>query len=306
MLGFVVSPPHHLLSLLSPRLRILRLSVLCALPRFPHAVPACAVHRPRAMAVSSSSWELPLVAVCQVTSTPDKQQNFKACAELVREAARLGACLAFLPEAFDFIARDPAETLHLSEPLGGHLLEEYAQLARECGLWLSLGGFHERGQDWEQTQKIYNCHVLLNSKGSVVATYRKTHLCDVEIPGQGPMHESNTTMPGPSLGSPVSTPAGKVGLAICYDMRFPELSLALAQAGAEILTYPSAFGSVTGPAHWETKCKSPHKARSTDSPSMHPDAVVASVPHKDCPTDFASPYTSVSRLSGKVAADTLG
>lgn len=82
------------------------------------------------MAVSSSSWELPLVAVCQVTSTPDKQQNFKACAELVREAARLGACLAFLPEAFDFIAPDPAETLHLSEPLGGNLLGEYTQLAR--------------------------------------------------------------------------------------------------------------------------------------------------------------------------------
>lgn len=82
------------------------------------------------MAVSSSSWELPLVAVCQVTSTPDKQQNFKACAELVREAARLGACLTFLPEAFDFIARDPAETLRLSEPLGGNLLGEYAQLAR--------------------------------------------------------------------------------------------------------------------------------------------------------------------------------
>lgn len=137
---------------------------------------------------------------------------------------------------------------------------------RECGLWLSLGGFHERGQDWEQTQKIYNCHVLLNRKGetsqlsslppprlfslnqdspescllfpppsqglllprrllerqhplfllplilgSVVTTYRKTHLCDVQVPGQGPMHESNSTMPGPSLTSPVSTPAGKVG-----------------------------------------------------------------------------------------------
>ncbi|XP_003466735.2 deaminated glutathione amidase isoform X2 [Cavia porcellus] len=235
-LGFIT---NQLLSPLCPGLRIRGLSILCA------------QYRPRAMASSSSSWELPLVAVCQVTSTPDKQQNFKTCAELVREAARLGACLAFLPEAFDFIARDPAETLRLSEPLGGNLLEDYIQLARECGLWLSLGGFHERGQDWEQTQKIYNCHVLLNSKGSVVATYRKTHLCDVELPGQGPMRESNSTIAGPSLESPVSTPAGKIGLAICYDMRFPELSLALAQAGAEILTYPSAFGSVTGPAHWE-------------------------------------------------------
>ncbi|XP_019288761.1 deaminated glutathione amidase isoform X4 [Panthera pardus] len=198
-LGFIIRPPHQLLSLLlCPGLRIPRPSVLCAQPR------------PRAMAIFSSSWELPLVAVCQVTSTPDKQQNFKTCAELVREAARLGACLAFLPEAFDFVARDPAETLRLSEPLGGNLLGEYTQLARECGLWLSLGGFHERGQDWEQTQKIYNCHVLLDNKGSVVATYRKTHLCDVEIPGQGPMRESNSTIPGPSLESPVSTPAGKV------------------------------------------------------------------------------------------------
>lgn len=86
------------------------------------------------MAVSSStSWELPLVAVCQVTSTPNKQENFKTCAELVREAARLGACLAFLPEAFDFIARNPAETLRLSEPLDGDLLGRYSQLARYTG-----------------------------------------------------------------------------------------------------------------------------------------------------------------------------
>ena len=94
--------------------------------------PAYTIHRLRTMAVSSS-WELPLVAVCQVTSTPDKEQNFKTCAELIREAARLGACLAFLPEAFDFIARDPEETQRLSEPLGGNLLEEYTQLARSQG-----------------------------------------------------------------------------------------------------------------------------------------------------------------------------
>ena len=165
---------------------------------------AYAIYRLRTMAASSSFSELPLVAVCQVTSTPDKEQNFKTCAELIREAARLGACLAFLPEAFDFIARDPEETRRLSEPLSGNLLEEYTQLARyqgrggrgsfflsnvlglpdmrvelekscqcplplrECGLWLSLGGFHERGQDWEQTQKIYNCHVILNNMGETL------------------------------------------------------------------------------------------------------------------------------------------
>lgn len=73
------------------------------------------------------------MAVCQVTSTPNKQENFKTCAELVQEAARLGACLAFLPEAFDFIARNPAETLLLSEPLNGDLLGQYSQLARYKG-----------------------------------------------------------------------------------------------------------------------------------------------------------------------------
>lgn len=73
------------------------------------------------------------MAVCQVTSTPNKKENFKTCAELVLEAARLGACLAFLPEAFDFIARNPAETLQLSEPLDGDLMERYSQLARYKG-----------------------------------------------------------------------------------------------------------------------------------------------------------------------------
>uniref|UniRef100_A0A2K5IN30 CN hydrolase domain-containing protein n=1 Tax=Colobus angolensis palliatus TaxID=336983 RepID=A0A2K5IN30_COLAP len=194
-LGFITRPPHRFLSLLCARLRIPRLSN-----------PAYAIYRPRAMAISSSSCELPLVAVCQVTSTPDKQQNFKTCAELVREAARLGACLAFLPEAFDFIARDPAETLRLSEPLGGRLLEEYTRLARYQGKSEGETG-GSRGQEIET--------ILANTV------------------------------------KPLGCFSFQVGLAVCYDMRFPELSLALAQAGAEILTYPSAFGSVTGPAHWE-------------------------------------------------------
>lgn len=115
-------PPHFSL-----------LSLNLGFPMLVSLSPACAIYRLRAMAVSSSSWELPLVAVCQVTSTPDKEQNFITCAELIREAARLGACLAFLPEAFDFIARNPEETLHLSEPLGGNLLGEYTQLARYQG-----------------------------------------------------------------------------------------------------------------------------------------------------------------------------
>uniref|UniRef100_A0A8D2J3T0 Nitrilase 1 n=1 Tax=Varanus komodoensis TaxID=61221 RepID=A0A8D2J3T0_VARKO len=87
--------------------------------------------------------------------------------------------------------------------------------------------------------------------GAIVAAYRKTHLFDVELEGRVSLQESAFTNPGPEIVPPVSTPAGKVGLAVCYDLRFPEMSLALAQAGAELLTYPSAFTVPTGCAHWE-------------------------------------------------------
>ncbi|XP_070586400.1 deaminated glutathione amidase isoform X1 [Erythrolamprus reginae] len=207
----------------------------------------------------------PLVAVCQVTSTPDREHNWTACSQLVREATRRDACVVFLPEAFDFIGSCTEETLALAEPLEGEYLQRYVHLARECGVWLSLGGFHERGKDWESTQRIYNCHLLLDPKdpsfvffpwarlvlGSVAAAYRKIHLFDVELEGKVSLKESAFTNPGPEMVPPVSTPAGKVGLGICYDLRFPEMSLALAQAGAEILTYPSAFTVTTGAAHWE-------------------------------------------------------
>ncbi|NXC47216.1 NIT1 amidase, partial [Penelope pileata] len=87
--------------------------------------------------------------------------------------------------------------------------------------------------------------------GRRVAAYRKAHLCDVELPGRVCMRESAFTNAGTQLLPPVSTPAGKLGLSICYDLRFPEISLALRRAGAEILTYPSAFTVTTGSAHWE-------------------------------------------------------
>uniref|UniRef100_A0A8V1A737 CN hydrolase domain-containing protein n=1 Tax=Gallus gallus TaxID=9031 RepID=A0A8V1A737_CHICK len=202
-------------------------------------------------AMAASLGPKPLVAVGQVTSTPDKEQNFSGCAALVRAAARRGACLVFLPEGFDYIGRDSAQTLSLAESLDGDLMVRYSTLARDCGVWLSLGGFHERRADWPSTQRIYNCHVLLDPTGRLAAAYRKTHLCDVELEGRVTMKESSFTNPGTEIVPPISTPAGMLGLSICYDLRFPEISLALRHAGAEILTYPSAFTFPTGSAHWE-------------------------------------------------------
>lgn len=194
----------------------------------------------------------PVAAVCQVTATPDKEANFSACKQLVEEAKERGAGMVFLPEGFDYIGSSREETLSLSESLTGDTISLYAQLARKLEVWLSLGGFHERGHDWESDRRIYNSHIIINDKGDIISVYRKSHLFDVELPEKGvSLKESAFTIPGPSLTSPVQTPIGKVGLGICYDLRFPELSAALQRHGAEILTYPSAFTVATGAAHWE-------------------------------------------------------
>ncbi|XP_058871874.1 deaminated glutathione amidase-like [Acipenser ruthenus] len=200
----------------------------------------------------SSPSSNPIAALCQVTSTPDKEANFSSCQRLVEQAREGGACMAFLPEGFDFIGSSREETLQLSETLEGETIQRYTRLARQSGVWLSLGGFHERGPDWESDRRIYNSHVIINDQGCIVSVYRKCHLFDVELTGRGvSLKESAFTIPGPQIVPPVPTPIGKVGLAVCYDLRFPELSLALMRQGAEILTYPSAFTVATGAAHWE-------------------------------------------------------
>ncbi|XP_028330115.1 deaminated glutathione amidase [Gouania willdenowi] len=195
---------------------------------------------------------LPVAAVCQVTSTPDKAANLSSCAELVEEAVQRGASMVFLPEGFDYIGSTRDQTLSLSESLQGPTLSSYRDMARKLRVWLSLGGFHERGPDWETDRRIYNSHVIINDKGDMVSVYRKSHLFDVELPEKGvSLKESSFTVPGPGIVSPVQTPIGKVGLGICYDLRFPDLSAALQRHGAEILTFPSAFTVATGAAHWE-------------------------------------------------------
>ncbi|XP_071970650.1 deaminated glutathione amidase isoform X2 [Engystomops pustulosus] len=193
----------------------------------------------------------PLIAVCQMTSTSDKEQNFSTCSHLVREAAARHACMVFLPEAFDYIGSSTEETLRLAETLQGDLIQRYSSLARDCSVWLSLGGFHEKGSKWDKDPRISNSHVILDAAGDIVSVYRKTHLFDVDLQSGVTLRESAFTVPGAEIVPPVSTPGGKVGLAVCYDLRFPEISSMLSREGAEILTYPSAFTVPTGLAHWE-------------------------------------------------------
>jgi len=188
------------------------------------------------------------VAVGQMTSVDCVEQNYKTCATLAEAAVAQGAGILFLPENFNFLGRSSAESLAIAEPLDGPLIRRYACLAQRLGLWLSLGGFQERGPDPEH---LYNCHVVINSNGEIAATYRKVHLFNVDVPGGPVLMESRFTSPGRYLET-CDSPAGRLGLTICYDLRFPEMYQRLTfDLGAEILLVPSAFTVATGKAHWE-------------------------------------------------------
>lgn len=192
------------------------------------------------------------VGVGQMCSTNDKQANLKQVKHIVQQAKKLDVKFLFLPECCDFVGENRQETLALSEELSKSILP-YKVLAKENEMWISLGGIHESILDssLEKTDKIHNSHVVINSTGDVVNVYRKLHLFDVVTP-EFKFRESDVVSNGNRIVPPIQTPIGKLGMQICYDVRFAEPSIALRKLGAEVLSYPSAFAYSTGKAHWET------------------------------------------------------
>ncbi|XP_049298831.1 nitrilase and fragile histidine triad fusion protein NitFhit [Anopheles funestus] len=194
------------------------------------------------------------IAVAQMRSTNDKQHNFAQIQTITERAKANDVQFIFFPECCDFVGTHREETLSLSEPLTGPTVEQFRKLAREQNVWLSFGGVHEsiieQTKSGQQVNNIYNTHILINNAGELVASYRKLHMFNVVTP-EFKFRESETVKSGPALIPPVETPIGRIGLQICYDMRFAEASTILRKQGAEILTYPSAFAMSTGRAHWE-------------------------------------------------------
>jgi predicted amidohydrolase len=190
------------------------------------------------------------VAAVQLTSTEDVGSNLDRAAALVRRAASAGAQLIGLPENFAYLGSDRDHRLSLAEPLkpdaSGPILTAMQALARETGAWLLLGGFPEQASG---EGRICNTSILLRGDGSIAATYRKIHLFDVDVPGGMSFRESETVEAGESP-QVADTPWGKLGLTICYDLRFPELYRVLAARGARIVSVPSAFTMETGKDHW--------------------------------------------------------
>ncbi|CAF3360792.1 unnamed protein product [Rotaria socialis] len=195
------------------------------------------------------------IGVCQLNCRDDKNINFKIGEELIKQAKKEEAKIVFFPEGFDFICESKSLTLEKAETIDGPIINGYRRLAKENQLWISLGGFHQRT---EVEDRILNSHLIINDRGEIVSHYSKIHLFDVQA-GSLRIQESDYTQAGSSIIKPIETPGGRIGLGICYDLRFPEFARLLTvspEDGAQILTYPSAFTKHTGEAHWEILLRS--------------------------------------------------
>jgi len=185
------------------------------------------------------------VAVCQLNARDDRAQNLAVARDLLGRAASAGAELAVLPEYVDYLG--PGESAPKPEPVDGEFSAFFGAAARELGIWVHAGSFHETGPD---EQRTYNTSLVFSPTGELVATYRKIHLYDVEIPGRVSYKESRSVAAGSE--TVVTEIAGlPTGLSICYDLRFPELYRRLAIGGAKLIVVPAAFMLHTGRDHWE-------------------------------------------------------
>ncbi len=186
------------------------------------------------------------VAVCQLNSRDDRKANLAAAEVLLERAAAGGADLAVLPEYVDYLG--PAAGLPPAEPVDGEVGQFFAGVAQRLGMWVVAGSVHERGPDPEHR---YNTSLVFDRSGALAASYRKIHLYDVEIPGRVSFLESATVAAG-SQPVVVDVEGVRVGLSICYDLRFPELYRQLAtDGGAHLFLVPAAFMLHTGRDHWE-------------------------------------------------------
>jgi predicted amidohydrolase len=191
------------------------------------------------------------VAVIQLSSQDDLAGNLTRVRHWIAQAAAAGAELVTLPENFAFMGEE-AHKRELAERLDGAfpgpILSTLTEAAVANRVWVLGGGMPEKSDD---PSRPYNTSVLVEPKGTVAATYRKVHLFDVSLPDGMSLRESAATMAGSAVVT-AAVAGVRVGLSICYDVRFPEMYRKLVDEGARIVTVPSAFTLTTGKDHWHT------------------------------------------------------
>lgn len=187
------------------------------------------------------------VAVVQMVSSANVQDNLSKLDAFFVKAREEGAELLVLPENFAFMGASEADKLNVSEDAGaGKIQQTVSQLARRYGLWVIAGTIPVKAS----ANHVKACSLVYDAQGVMVARYDKIHLFDVRVSEQEAHQESLTIERGNQV-VVVDTPVGRVGLSVCYDLRFPELYRELVLKGAELFAVPSAFTAVTGLAHWD-------------------------------------------------------
>ena len=198
------------------------------------------------MTARDSTAAVSRVAAIQMVSGPEVEANLHTAAELLAEAARQGAKLAALPEFFPIMGRNETDKLAVGEAFGTGPIQAFlAATARKLGIWI-VGGSVPLAAT--APQKVRNVCLVYDSAGQLAARYDKIHLFGFTH-GRERYAEANTIEPGDQVVT-LASPFGRIGLSVCYDIRFPELYRSM--GAVDIITIPSAFTAVTGKAHWET------------------------------------------------------
>ncbi len=188
------------------------------------------------------------IALLQAQSGIDPQRNAAALVDAVRAAKDGGAAMLFTPEMSNLLDRDRQRAAaHLRVEAEDEVLAAVRQAARKHQLWVHLGSLALKGEGG----RLANRGLVIDAAGEIRARYDKIHLFDVDLPTGESWRESAVYRPGERLVVVEGTPVGRLGLSICYDLRFPALFAALAEAGAETIAVPAAFTVPTGRAHWE-------------------------------------------------------
>ncbi len=194
------------------------------------------------------------VAAIQMASGPNVKANLAEAEKLIQIAVQQEAELIVLPENFAIMGTAEDDKVKIAEEAGEGLLQDFLKKqAVKHGIWLVGGTIPIRSND---SGRVYAASLLINAEGEVVARYNKIHLFDVTIEANNESYtESDTLVPGDDI-VVADTPFGRLGMAVCYDLRFPELFRAMVEQGMEICAVPSAFTSLTGRVHWESLLRS--------------------------------------------------
>jgi len=188
------------------------------------------------------------LGLIQMKVSEDKVANIEKACQMIEKACEMGADMAVLPEMFN-CPYDNKYFREYAEDSSGITIESIRKIAVEKGIYVVAGSIPEMDGN-----EVYNTAFVLDPKGEIIARHRKMHLFDIDVKDGIRFFESETLSPGEDV-AVFETPFGKVGLAICYDMRFPELMRLLALKGANLIVIPAAFNRTTGPAHWKMTAK---------------------------------------------------